>query len=224
MTDTVVLDTIEGVGKDVKAALPPPPLLSSQVAHLFTSQTWTAPSDGWVRVCVSSGGGGYGGGTGTAYGGGASALAFWAWRKIVKGQTITFTLGAGGTTAAGGTSTVTAPWGSMTASPGGVGSVNTGANGGVSGTGADYYYPGGSNISDKGGALNPFNLPVATVSGNGGIKTSPPGWLAAINGQGIGNGGVNGGAAAGFGGGGSGGTGVAGGNGLGILEFSASVA
>jgi len=208
----------------LRKVLPAPPCLPGEVTNVWTSQTWNAPSDGYVRACLSSGGGG-GGGT---YGGGSSALAFWRWRKILKGQSLVFTLGAGGqytpSITDGGRSTLTAPWGSMTADPGkaGGGTGGSGGAGGISGTGADYYGPGNTGSTSGGGVLNPFCLP-AVLSYK--FTTPAQGWLAVIDLKAVGNGGATNIATGPGGGGGTNGSSSGpGGGGFGIFEYCAAMA
>jgi len=198
-------------------------VLPGEVTNIWTSQTWFAPSDGFVRACLSSGGGG-----GSSYCGGASALAFWRWRKILKGQSLVFALGAGGsyssaTATDGGRSTLTAPWGVMTADPGKAGNV-TSAPGGLSGTGADYYSQGGNgNSSSSGGALNPYCFPAASTLVSK-FTTPPQGWLAVIDLKAVGNGGTTS-IVPGPGGGGYANTNTGGGGaGFGIFEYCMAVA
>jgi hypothetical protein len=174
----------------MRAALPPL-CLPGEVIHIWTSQQWIAPAEGYLRVCAASGGGGTGYKTIPTYmggGGGASALAFWRWRRVAEGDAITIVLGAAGVNATasvaatnGGITSITAPWGVMTADPGLAGAPSSslgggaGGAGGSAGTGGDYYYPGGAGFtlttsvgavpqSYAGAAVNPFNLPRAVVS------------------------------------------------------------
>lgn len=146
-------------------------VLPTEPQHILSSTTWTAPANGYVRVVAASGGGG---GVNNTGGGGASELRGWQWKPITAGQQITFTIGAGGAFGAeGGTTTVTAPWGSLKPNAGGMGSPAS--NGGTGGTGGDFAYPGGrggSGAYGGGGALNPFNRLPAEVSGSGGSNAS----------------------------------------------------
>ena len=225
-------------------------VLPSEQQYILRSATWTAPANGYVRVVAASGGGGGVGGA-TGGGGGASELRGWQWKAITAGQQITCTIGAGGASgSAGGTTTVTAPWGSLTPAAGGASGA---ASGGTGGTGGDFAYPGGHGgvgLLSGGGALNPFNLLPAEVSGSGGgaasngngggvlsaagtgggsagLGQAPSGWMSFICGGGgekkPGSGGSTSSASTAPGGLGAGAAnlaGVSGGAGFALLEFA----